>query len=65
MIDMVQEENQRLKQELTALRQMIIRVAPGVMYDGRFDQMIASPITTLDVACELLGEMAQSRPFKN
>lgn len=65
MINTFQEENQRIKQELAALRQAIIRVEPDVMHDGRFDQMFASPITILGVARELLQEMAQTRRFKN
>ncbi len=61
MINTYQEVDQQLKQELSALRQTIMRVAPGVMYDGRFDQMIISPITILDIARELLQELIPNR----
>lgn len=61
MIDTYKLENQKLKQELIELRQTIFRVEPMVMYDGRFDEMIISPVTTVTIAKQLLQELAQLR----
>lgn len=61
MIDTYKLENQRIKRQLTELRQAIFRVEPMVMYDGRFDEMIISPITTLTIAKDLLQELAHLR----
>lgn len=61
MIDTYKLENQRIKQELMELRQAIFRAEPMVMYDGRFDEMIISPITAVAVAKQLLQELAHLR----
>lgn len=61
MIDTYQLENQQLKQELKELRKAIFKIEPMVMYDGRFDKMIISPITTVAVAKQLLQELAHLR----
>ena len=61
MIDTNRSENQRLKQELAALRQAIIQIEPGVLYDGRFDKMILSPITTVTIARQLLEQLPHLR----
>lgn len=46
--------DERLEDELVALRQAILRVNPGVILDGRFESMITSPISILVVARELI-----------
>lgn len=61
MIDTYQTENQRLKRELATLRQAIIQIEPGVLYDGRFDKMILSPIATVTIARQLLEELVHLR----
>jgi hypothetical protein len=61
MIDTQQRENQRLKQELADLRQTIFQVEPMVVYDGRFDKMIISPITAVTIARQLLQELGHLR----
>lgn len=61
MIDTHKLENQRLKQELVELRQTIFQIEPLVLYDGRFDEMIVSPITIVTVAKQLLQELARLR----
>ena len=55
MIDIVLEENRRLKAELNALRQIIIRVEPATLWDGRFEEMVSAPISTINIASELLA----------
>ena len=59
MFNIIQEENQRLKAELSSLRRTIMQVDPIVMVDGRFEQMILSPITVIDVARELIEKLPQ------
>lgn len=56
MIDLIQEENQRLKTELAALRKTIMQAEPLVMVDGRFEQMMTTPITVIDIARKLIVE---------
>ncbi len=54
--DMIHEENKRLKAELLALRQAIIRAEPSVMLDGRFEEMITTPVSVIEFARELIEE---------
>lgn len=61
MINVVQEENIRLKQKLATLRQTILRIDPSVMVDGRFEKMIVAPITVIDVACELIEAIPERK----
>lgn len=61
MVDIKQVESQRLKSELVSLRQTIVQVEPLVMVDGRFEKMMLSPITVLDVARELIEQIPQMR----
>lgn len=61
MLNIVQEENQRLKAELLSLRRVIMQVEPVVMLDGRFEEMIVSPITVINVARDILQKMPQYR----
>ncbi len=61
MINLVQEENKRYKEELTSLRQAIIQADPLVLVDGRFEQMIASPVNVITIAQQILKTMPQRR----
>lgn len=65
MFNIVQEENQRLKAELYSLRKVIMQVEPVVMVDGRFEEMMLSPITVIDVARDIIQKIPQrSLPLK-
>lgn len=61
MFDLIEEENHRLKQELAALRQTIIQADPSVMFDGRFEQMITTPVHVISVAQRLIQAIPQLR----
>ncbi len=61
-VDIVLEENQRLKEELAALRQIIIRADPTVMVDGRFELMIISPIAIIGIARDLVLQGTAPKP---
>ena len=61
IIDLIREENVRLKEELTSLRQAIIQADPSVMMDGRFEAMITSPITIIDIARGLIEKVHNPR----
>jgi hypothetical protein len=63
MLNIVQEENQRLKAELSSLRRVIMQVEPVVMVDGRFEEMILSPITVINIAREIIQNIPQHREF--
>jgi hypothetical protein len=51
----------RLHDALSTLRQAIIRAEPTVMVDGRFERMITTPLSVLDVARQLIEEIPQLR----
>lgn len=59
MVDLVREENRRLRAELQSLQQVIIRVEPAVLLDGRFEAMISHPISIIQIARELLERLAE------
>ena len=61
MFDLFQEENQRLKRDLAALRQTILAAEPSVLVDGRFEEMITTPSRTIHIAQALIVEMTQMR----
>jgi hypothetical protein len=61
MVELILEENERLKEELAGLRQAIIQADPAVLIDGRFEQMITTPITVITVARQLVTEMSTLR----
>ena len=61
MIDTYRMENQQLKQEIATLRQAILQFDPGVMYDGRFDEMVLTPITTITIARQLLEKLVNQQ----
>ncbi|MEZ4516915.1 MAG: hypothetical protein R3C44_08790 [Chloroflexota bacterium] len=61
MVELVQEENERLKEELAGLRQAILQVDPSILLDGRFEQMITTPITVIAVARELISQIPEIR----
>jgi hypothetical protein len=61
MVNIVQEENQRLKAELSALRRVIMQVEPVVMLDGRFEEMITSPIAVIEIACQIIAQIPHTQ----
>ncbi|MCA9962550.1 MAG: hypothetical protein R3E31_05425 [Chloroflexota bacterium] len=61
MNEIIQEENRRLKEELAMLRQTIIQADPTVMFDGRFEQMITTPVQIIGVAQQLIQSIPQLR----
>ncbi len=65
MVNIVQEENQRLKAELSALRRVIMQVEPVVMVDGRFEEMITSPIAVIGVARQIIAQIPQAQSARN
>ncbi len=65
MLNIVQEENQRLKTELSALRRVIMQVEPVVMLDGRFEEMMTSPIAVIGVACQIISQIPQIPSSRN
>ncbi len=65
MVNIVQEENQRLKAELSALRRVIMQVEPVVMVDGRFEEMMTSPIAVIGVARQILAQIPQTQSSRN
>jgi hypothetical protein len=51
------EENPRLTEELALLRQSIMRAEPSVMLDGRFEEMIITPLSVIIIARELISQI--------
>lgn len=62
MIDIARVENERMKIQLSGLRQAVIQADPTVIVDGRFEKMMTAPITVIDIARELLESLAQPLP---
>jgi len=62
MIDIVRFENEKMKTQLTGLRQAVIQADPTVIVDGRFEKMITAPITVIEIARELLEAFAHPVP---
>ena len=58
MIDIARHENEKIKSKLSGLRQAIIQADPTVIVDGRFEKMMAAPITVIEIARELLESIA-------
>lgn len=56
MLDIVQEENARLKADLSVLRRVIVQVEPVVLMDGRFEAMMVSPGKAIAIACDILRQ---------
>ncbi len=54
-------ESERINDELVILRQVIMRVDPMVIHDGRFEKMIISPWSTLAIAREMLEQIPHLR----
>lgn len=65
MLNIVQEENRRLKAELSDLRRLIMQVEPVVMVDGRFEEMMLSPITIINVAREIIAKIPPTHPSQH
>jgi len=61
MFDLFQEENLRLKRDLTSLRQVIIAAEPTVMVDGRFEEMITAPGKTINIAQAIISELTYTQ----
>lgn len=61
MVDVSQAECERIKEELATLRQIILRVEPMVVLDGRFEKMITSPLSIIAIAGALLETLPASR----
>lgn len=51
------DRQDQLEQELSILRQAIMRAEPSVMVDGRFEQMITSPVTVIHIARQLIERL--------
>ena len=56
MVNISENETEKVKSELSRLRQAIMKVEPNVLLDGRFEQMIVNPISIIDIACDLLKQ---------
>ncbi len=65
MVNITQEENRRLKAELYALRRVIMQAEPVVMIDGRFEEMMTSPIAVIDVARQIIAQRPQTHSHAN
>lgn len=57
VVDIVRAENERLKNELVSLRQLILQTDPSVMLDGRFEKMMLAPINVIAVARSLIEQI--------
>ena len=57
VVDIVRAENERLKNELASLRQLILQTDPSVMLDGRFEKMMVAPINVIAVARSLIEQI--------
>ena len=63
MIDIARWENEKLKTQLSSLRQAIIQADPTVIVDGRFEKMMVAPITVIEIARDLL--MQKQTPLES
>lgn len=61
MVDLHLKEHERIREELATLRQLIMKVEPAVILDGRFEKMITSPLSIVDVACDLIAQIPELR----
>jgi hypothetical protein len=62
MIDIARLENERMKTQLSGLRQAVIQADPMVIVDGRFEKMMTAPINVIEIARELLESLAHPKP---
>jgi hypothetical protein len=61
MFDPTETETERYRQELAQLRQVIVQTEPGVLFDGRFEDMIVAPVNVIAVAQDLIREIPALR----
>lgn len=62
MVDIARLENEKMKSKLSGLRNAVIQADPMVIVDGRFERMMAAPITVIEIARELLESLPQPAP---
>lgn len=62
MVDIARLENEKMKSKLSGLRKAVIQADPMVIVDGRFERMMAAPITVIEIARELLESLSQPTP---
>lgn len=58
MVDIARVENEKMKSQLSGLRQAVMQADPTVIVDGRFEKMMTAPITVIEIARELLESLA-------
>jgi hypothetical protein len=58
MVDIARVENEKMKSQLSGLRQAVIQADPTVIVDGRFEKMMTAPINVIEIARELLESLA-------
>jgi len=56
IVDIRAMEQVQIKRALAELRRVIIAVDPLVMVDGRFEEMITTPLSTIHMAARLLED---------
>ena len=61
MVDIARVENEKMKSQLSGLRQAVIQADPTVIVDGRFEKMMAAPINVIEIARELLESLALNK----
>jgi hypothetical protein len=57
MVDIARVENEKMKSQLSGLRQAVMQADPTVIVDGRFEKMMTAPITVIEIARELLESL--------
>ncbi len=61
MVDIARVENEKMKSQLSGLRQAVIQADPTVIVDGRFEKMMTAPINVIEIARELLESLALNK----
>lgn len=60
MVDIARVENEKMKSQLSGLRQAVIQADPTVIVDGRFEKMMTAPITVIEIARDLLDSFSRA-----